>query len=107
MCTRYTILLLVCICTVGWSYAQQKAKITAAQYFFDKDPGIGGSKPLNIATSDTTINFSDSISTVSLKPGFHTLSIRVKNSTGRWSIIETRSFYIADSALRKPKITKI
>jgi hypothetical protein len=107
MYTRYTILLLVCICTVGWSYAQQKANITAAQYFFDKDPGVGASKPLIVTTSDTTVNIADSISTASLKPGFHTLSIRVKNSAGKWNLIETRSFYIADSALRKLNIAKI
>src|SRR4051812_12383026 len=107
MCVQRTILLLACLFTALCSGAQQIQKITAAQYFFDEDSGINKAKPLTVKTSDTTVTIADSISAASLKPGFHTLCIRVKNSTGKWSILESRSFYVADSATAQPIIAKI
>src|SRR4051812_37659075 len=107
MCVQRTILLLACLFTALCSGAQQIQKITAAQYFFDEDSGINKAKSLTVKTSDTTVTIVDSISAGSLKPGFHTLCIRVKNSTGKWSILESRSFYVTDSAIAQPNIAKI
>ena len=67
--------------------------LTQAEYFFDNDPGFGSGTPISITAADS-LDFSQSFSTSSLSPGFHTLYLRAKNSLGRWSITESRAIYI-------------
>jgi hypothetical protein len=106
MCFRYLILLLVCCYCTVYSSAQTISKINAAEYFFDKDPGAGKGIALRIGTSDTTINFTDSASLTGLQPGYHTLTIRVRNAQKNWSIFQTRTFFIGAKAT-EPVISKI
>jgi hypothetical protein len=106
-----SILLLLCVCLKNFCIAQQDtstiSKIISAEYFFDKDPGIGKGIKLNVGTSDTTVSFTDSASVLLLQPGYHNLSIRVKNAAKKWSIFLTKTFFIGNKNIVEPTIAKI
>jgi gliding motility-associated-like protein len=70
--------------------------LVAAEYFIDSDPGIGNGVSIPIITG-ANINFTIPIPTASLALGFHFISIRTKTANGRWSLFESRGFYIAPS----------
>lgn len=69
------------------------ASIAGAEYFFDNDPGAGNGTALSIPAGDVS-NFNVNLPISSLTPGFHFLTIRIKDSIGRWGQFETRGFYI-------------
>src|SRR6185369_11763300 len=77
--------------------ASDAANITAAEYFFDADPGIGSATPTSVGANGSVVNFTAIIPT-SLPAGFHFLSIRVKGTDGIWGLFEKRGFYISTSA---------
>lgn len=68
--------------------------ITAAEYFFDIDPGEGNGTSLDVPVAGNIISLSNMISIASLAPGFHNISIRTRNAEGLWGLFESRSFYI-------------
>ena len=68
------------------------ANITAAEYFFDNDPGFGSATALAV-TSGSTINTSSTISVASLSAGLHNIYLRVKTSNGKWSLAESRLLF--------------
>src|ERR1700737_1682220 len=72
--------------------------ITAAEYFFDTDPGLGNGGAIAVATPGTTVTLNPSISTASLSQGFHSLSIRTKDASGVWSLYESRTIYLSSAA---------
>jgi hypothetical protein len=71
--------------------------ITAAEYFIDTDPGKGNGTSINIGTPADNVNFTASISTVSLSSGFHFVAIRIKDADGFWSHFDKRGFYLSTS----------
>ncbi|MEP6675580.1 MAG: T9SS type A sorting domain-containing protein [Ferruginibacter sp.] len=73
------------------------ADISAAEYFFDADPGTGNGSPLNIGTPGAIVNFT-AIIPASLPGGFHFLAVRTKSTDGNWSLFEERGFYISTSS---------
>jgi hypothetical protein len=77
--------------------------ITAAEYFFDLDPGIGNGTNIPVTAGDV-VNFTIPISASSLSGGFHFLAIRTKNSVGVWSNFEARGFYISAATADAPNI---
>jgi hypothetical protein len=79
--------------------------ITAAEYFFDTDPGKGLGIPVSVGASGPVVNFTASISTASLSAGFHTLAIRTKDAVNTWGLFETRAFYISTSTTNAGIIT--
>ena len=75
-----------------------QSQLVAAEYFFDADPGIGNGLAVTPGfaqadTVDETTIIPQSFAMLSQ----HTVSIRVKNTVGRWSLQETRSFFICDT----------
>ena len=63
-----------------------QANITAAEYFFDADPGYGSGTPITISTPGTNIaSLGFNANVASLTNGMHTLFIRTKNANGTWS----------------------
>ena len=66
--------------------------IKKAEYFFDKDPGVGNGLPLAI-TSGSPQNNLFSLDISSLAPGFHQLGIRYQDNNGRWTLFTNRTFY--------------
>lgn len=96
---------ILCVCCFVLLLLQSRAQnITAAEYFFDKDPGIGLGTALPVGTSGTTVNFTASIPTTALSPGFHVLAIRTKDENNVWGLFESRSIYIASAATNAPSI---
>lgn len=79
------------------------ANITAAEYFFDTDPGNGNGTSIAV-TAGATTNFTVSIPTTSLSAGFHFLAIRTKGANGKWGIFEGRGFYITSSTSNVPNL---
>jgi hypothetical protein len=69
------------------------AKIVAAEYFFDNDPGQGLGTAIAVTKGDS-VNINKGLSIGSLSAGFHNIFIRTKDSTGRWSLYEGRNFYV-------------
>ncbi|HYO22637.1 MAG TPA: hypothetical protein VER36_09535, partial [Flavisolibacter sp.] len=69
--------------------------ITAAEYFFDTDPGAGLGTPIIIGTQASSVSFSANISTTSLSAGFHSLAIRAKDDSGKWGPSEWRTIYVS------------
>lgn len=66
--------------------------ILAAEYFFDKDPGIGNGTPLTISPNAGTVT--ESISTAALDDGEHFLFIRTRHDNNVWSLSEPQVFHI-------------
>jgi hypothetical protein len=69
------------------------AKIQAAEYFFDTDPGVGLGTAIASPTADS-VNITNSISVNALTPGFHNLFVRAQNTNGSWSLYEGRNFFV-------------
>jgi hypothetical protein len=79
------------------------ANITAAEYYFDSDPGPGNGTATSVGSSGGVVNFTTVIPT-SLAAGFHFLAIRTKDANGTWGLFETRGFYISSSTANAPNI---
>jgi hypothetical protein len=77
------------------SHAQN---ITAAEYFFDTDPGVGMATPIATGAPATSVSFTTNISTAALSPGFHSLAIRARDAVGKWGLMERSTIYISSSA---------
>lgn len=70
------------------SKSTQNSKIVDAEYFFDTEPGFGNGNALTV-TANNIIDLNTLI-TNNLNPGFHQLYVRVKDSTGTWSMTSNR-----------------
>jgi len=68
------------------------SQITAAEYFFDTDPGVGSATTLTM--SGNTVNKNFSIPTTGLSDGIHQMYVRIKKSNGAWSMYDRNVFYI-------------
>lgn len=77
-------------------YVCQVPGISSIEYFFDEaDPGEG--KANAVAVTDPKANeLSFDINTNTLAEGNHTLSVRVKSTDGRWSLLSTEPFSITN-----------
>lgn len=75
--------------------------IAKAEYFIDKDPGVGKANKIVITPSSDTIikNLSITIPTSLDTTKKHYLGIRVANSKGVWSLYERDTFTVKATAL--------
>ncbi len=80
------------------------ADITAAEYFFDNDPGVGNGIATSVGASGPIVNFTAVIPT-SLGTGFHFLAIRTRGTDGIWGLLESRGFYISSSSANAADIS--
>jgi hypothetical protein len=67
------------------------AQLTGFEYFLDVDPGLGKGIAINQSVDESGVL---QLSTAGMPAGFHYLVIRAKNSSGKWSIAESRPIYI-------------
>jgi PKD repeat protein len=82
---------------------QPTAPIVAAEYFFDDiDPGTGNGIPVPPFAKTQTLNTNFNANLTGLLAGYHTISIRVLDSTGLWSIATIEDFYIEVPQLAPP-----
>ncbi len=70
--------------------------ITAAEYFFNTDPGIGNGTSLSVDTNSGTLTQTFSIATTGLPEGFHNFYLRTQDSSGNWSLYDRQVIYIKD-----------
>jgi len=72
------------------------SNLTAIEYWFNDDPGLGNGTELALSgtVSETIENFA--IPLGDLEGGFHSLSIRIKNTDNVWSLYHQKPFYIVD-----------
>jgi hypothetical protein len=68
--------------------------LTAAEYFFDTDPGVGLATPLTMANTSDVIIW-DQITATGLSPGLHVLYLRVRDSRGIWSPARGKSLRVS------------
>ncbi|CAN5343757.1 hypothetical protein BH09BAC2_BH09BAC2_14990 [soil metagenome] len=74
--------------------ATDAAEITAAEYFYDVDPGPGNGLPISIGSPLSVYKDSLTLPLGSLPIGDHLVGIRVKNTAGQWSLIENKLFKV-------------
>lgn len=71
--------------TIQVSQPQLPTLITAGEYFFDTDPGIGNAIPLTNFTPADSINLLDSLPIGNLSTGVHVFGLRYHNNKNQWS----------------------
>ncbi|HPE77072.1 MAG TPA: T9SS type A sorting domain-containing protein [Draconibacterium sp.] len=70
--------------------------IVYVEYFIDSDPGIGLAKSITISANE--VNVSVPIELESVSEGLHMLSVRVKDSGGKWSLAANQPIYVIDDS---------
>ncbi len=80
--------------------------ITQAEYFIDTDPGYGNATQLSF-TPGTNKTISWIASIAALNQGFHHLAVRVKDSTGKWSLSQFLPFFKQTVPLLEPDVVKV
>ncbi len=97
----------------GWGLPQKVAMMTetrgaktvtlsAAEYFFDTDPGEGKGNPLpdsEYGTSTGTASLTLPVSQAGLRPGTHQLFVRFRDSENKWGPSRGMRFTIASGPL--------
>ncbi|MCB0264062.1 MAG: T9SS type A sorting domain-containing protein [Calditrichaeota bacterium] len=81
-----------------------KPDITAAEYFFDNDPGFGNGLSVAI-TPDSSIEKSLVAAVSGLSSGIHQLYVRTKDARGLWGIAQPRPAMIAPDNGVSPLLT--
>jgi hypothetical protein len=80
--------------------ADDPQALTAAEYFWDADPGAGNGTPVSIPAGETLIT-SDipplNVDVTHLSAGLHLLGVRVKDATGRWSGVALEPIQVQDA----------
>lgn len=71
--------------------------VSALEYFFDQDPGVGNGTPLMVSAGDTVLN-TYSFPLSGLGPGFHQVMVRAFDADGTWSLYAKRSFFVQGGA---------
>jgi hypothetical protein len=78
------------------SLVKEPPKIVAAEYFFDKDNIAQGQGTSLSITPGDSVKWTGNVSVDGLESGDHVLFIRVKDSTGLWSISHAQPFNVVD-----------
>lgn len=86
-----------------FAFTSFSQSIVGGEYFYDTDPGVGSGSFFSVS-ANSTISEVVSASTTGLPSGFHSLFIRLKDASGRWSHYEKRSFYIFSAPVPSPDI---
>ncbi len=75
------------------TYVPVTPDVAAIEYFFDNDPGFGQGTPIPVTVGENVEINDYFISLNGISNGFHIITVRTKDSFGRWSTAITRSFY--------------
>jgi hypothetical protein len=74
--------------------SDQNIQLSAAEYFFDSDPGVGKGISIPGPVSGEKWSNEVQISLTGISPGFHHLYVRFRNNMGQWGIAEGRTIYV-------------
>lgn len=77
------------------SFSSVSQPLSAAEYFFDTDPGIGNGTSLALDSNTGSLTQTASIPTTGLSSGFHSFYIRTRNTEGSWSLYDRTIFFMA------------
>lgn len=102
---KYKLLLLFC-CSFFIASAQTLPNISRLEYFIDTDPGFGKGTAVSITPATDLNNLSFTVNISSLTPGFHNLHVRAQDANGKWSIVNTKTFYKDFIPVNLPNIVK-
>ncbi len=70
------------------------AKLNYGEYFIDSDPGMGKATPITFVKTDSLkSNFAINLGT-GLTNGVHNITIRLRDSIGKWTLAESRFFNV-------------
>lgn len=73
--------------------------ITHAEYYFDRDPGIGEGIPITVNTPlESVADSFDIILSDTLEEGYHWLYIRSRDDEGKWGLAQGHKIYIYEDA---------
>lgn len=72
--------------------------VTAAEYFFNSDPGFGNGTPLAITMGNTT-TVTQAIPTAGLNPGVYRYCIRAKDVGSNWGLTTASLFFVLHPGL--------
>lgn len=75
------------------TYIPVTSDVVALEYFFDADPGFGNGTSIPVSPGENVEVNDYFISLNGLSNGFHTITVRSRDSFGKWSTAHTRSFY--------------
>lgn len=67
-------------------------KIVAAEYFFNQDPGFGNAQAVILNSPGNVVDITIAPDISALPNGFNQISVRTKDSTGVWSLTNTKYF---------------
>jgi hypothetical protein len=70
------------------------ASFLQAEYFIDRDPGLGNGIGVSMSSGSNTISFTFDVSTTALTLGSHQVAVRVKQADGVWSLFDMRGFFV-------------
>jgi hypothetical protein len=79
------------------------ANLSAAEYYFDSDPGVGNGTSMTVTGTDSIL-YTGPIPTGSLGEGFHFLCIRTRDANRNWSLAERRMFYVQSPYIAPPLV---
>lgn len=77
--------------------------ITAAEYFWDADPGEGKGKSVSVTKPADSVQVS-SVIPVGDSTGFHQLYFRTKDAQNRWSLVEHSMVYVTNYGAKQDSI---
>ena len=85
---------LICfICFLFPLLAKAQLNITAMEYFFDTDPGVGNGIAIPVVAGQQ-VTLEQEIDVSGLSRGLHFLYVRVKNENDEWGIPDIRPFTV-------------
>ena len=90
------ILIWLMVLSTELAISQVSQTVTAIQYYYDTDPGLGvaGNGAIVAVTPAASITQSFAFSTPNVSDGIHTLFVRAQNESGIWGLSERRNVFI-------------
>ncbi len=74
-------------------------KVARLEYYIDNDPGLGSGASVSFTPDTLVSNQLVPVSTTGLSLGTHKLYMRARDSSGKWSLVNSSSFTLISSAL--------
>ncbi len=79
--------------------------ISAAEYFFNTDPGIGNGTALSVDSNTGQLTQTFAIPTTGLSEGFHSFHFRTKDNNNNWGLYDRQIIYIKDFDLSPDEVS--
>ncbi len=99
---RFVWLITVIVALVTNLQAQELAppvNLSAAEYFFDSDPGVGNGTPVSFFGADRVTLSNIEIDVDALSAGFHVFYVRFQDADGMWGVPARQLFYKPDEVV--------